>query len=96
MRAARVDANQAEIVAALRKAGCSVTPTHKAGEGFPDLAVGYRGATFLLELKDGSKPPSARVLTEAQVRWHGQWLGHKAVVCNVDEALRAVGIRVAE
>jgi hypothetical protein len=96
MRAARVDANQAEIVAALRKAGCDVTPTHRAGEGFPDLAVGYRGATYLLEVKDGSKPPSERALTDAQVRWHGQWRGHKAVVCNVDEALLAVGIRVAE
>ena len=92
MRRAAVDANQSQIVDALRKAGCSVTPTHRAGAGFPDLACGYRGKTFLLEVKDGSKPPSARKLTDDQVRWHGNWLGHKAVVCNVSEALAAVGI----
>jgi Holliday junction resolvase len=92
MRRAAVDANQSEIVAALRKAGCSVTPTHQAGKGFPDLAVGHRGKTYLIEVKDGEKPPSRQKLTDDQVRWHGQWLGHKAVVCNVSEALEAVGI----
>ena len=91
-RAAKVDENQSEIVAALRKAGCSVTPTHQAGSGFPDLVVGRIGKTYLLECKDGSKPPSKRKLTDDQVRWHGKWLGHKAVVCNVSEALEAVGI----
>jgi Holliday junction resolvase len=92
MRRAAVDANQSAIVAALRKAGCSVTPTHQAGKGFPDLAVGHRGRTYLIEVKDGDKAPSRRKLTDDQVRWHGQWLGHKAVVCNVSEALEAVGI----
>lgn len=91
-RAARVDANQSEIVDALRKAGATVTPTHKAGEGFPDLAVGFRGYTYLLEVKDGSKPPSAQKLTKPQERWHGMWRGHKAVVCDVEEALAAIGI----
>lgn len=92
MRRAAVDANQSVIVDALRKAGCSVTPTHQAGKGFPDLACGYRGKTFLLEVKDGDKPPSARKLTPDQVDWHGAWLGHKAVVCSVAEAFEAVGI----
>jgi Holliday junction resolvase len=96
MRRAAVDANQSEIVAALRKAGCSVTPTHQAGKGFPDLAVGHRGKTYLIEVKDGDKAPSRRKLTDDQVRWHGQWLGHKAVVCNVSEALEAVGIVAGE
>lgn len=94
--AAKVDANQPEIVEALRKAGCSVTPTHAAGAGFPDLAVGYQGQTYLIEVKDGAKPPSARALTKDQVIWHGQWKGHKAVVKNVQEALEAVGIKFSE
>ena len=93
-RAAKVDANQAEIVKELRKAGASVTPTHAAGDGFPDLAVGYQGKTFLLEVKDGNKPPSARTLTPPQVKWHGQWLGHKAVVNDVSEALEAIGVKL--
>ena len=94
--AAKVDDNQPAIIDALRKAGCSVTPTHQAGKGFPDLAVGRLGKTFLLEVKDGDKAPSRRKLTDDQVRWHGQWLGHKAVVCNVSEALEAVGIVAGE
>ena len=92
-RAAKVDANQGEIVAALRQIGASVHPCHGAGEGFPDLAVGWQGQTFLLEVKDGNKPPSARVLTPAQVEWHLNWRGHKAVVINVREALEAIGIK---
>jgi hypothetical protein len=73
-----------------------VALAHAVGRGFPDLVVGYRGRgkpeTFLLEVKDGDKPPSARKLTPAQVVWHGEWRGHVAVVCNLAEALAAVGI----
>ena len=95
-RAAAVDANQSEIVDALRKAGASVTPTHRAGEGFPDLAVGFRGVTYLVEVKDGAKPPSARGLTEPQVRWHGAWRGHKAIAYTVADALAVIGVNIAE
>jgi hypothetical protein len=90
--AARVDANQPEIVAGLRAAGCTVAAAHAVGRGFPDLVVGYRGCTYLLEVKDGDKPQSARKLTPAQVDWHGEWRGHVAVVCTLGEALDAVGI----
>jgi len=92
MRAARVDANQAEIVDALRKVGCTVQPLHAVGQGVPDLLVGYRGNNVLIEVKDGSKPPSARKLTPDQVKWHGDWRGHVAVVSTVAEAIAAVGI----
>ena len=90
-RAAKVDRNQAEIVAALRKVGCTVAQTHTAGEGFPDLAVGYRGKTFLLEVKDGSLSPSRQSLTTPQVKWHEEWRGHVAIVRSIDEAFAAVG-----
>jgi hypothetical protein len=92
-RAAKVDQNQSEIVAALRQIGCSVQLLHSVGAGCPDLMVGFRGDTFLLELKDGNKPPSARKKTEAQVIWHDAWRGKPvAVVCNIREALEAIGI----
>ena len=94
--AARVDANQTEIVAALRGAGATVTPTHTAGVGFPDLCVGYKGATYLVEVKDGSKPPSARKLTPHQVAWHRDWRGHVAVVTDITEALAVIGVVYAE
>jgi hypothetical protein len=89
-RAAKVDANQAEIVAALRKIGASVQPLHAVGAGCPDLLVGWRGITTLLEVKDGKKPPSARKLTEDQVRWHAEWRGQVTVVETIEQAIEAV------
>lgn len=89
-RAAKVDANQAEIVAALRKIGATVQPLHAVGQGCPDLLVGWRGMTSLLEVKDGNKPPSARKLTEDQERWHAEWRGQVAVVETVEQAIAAI------
>lgn len=90
-RAARVDDNQAEIVAALRKIGATVTSTAAIGKGFPDLAVGWREMTFLLEIKDPSKPPSKRKLTADEADWHAAWRGHAAVVESVEQAIEAIG-----
>ena len=96
-RAAKVDDNQAEIVDALRKAGCSVTCTHTAADGFPDIVVGRHGVNYLLEIKDGNKPPSKQKLTPDQVEWHDGWKGQKAVVNSIEAALEAVGaIKVRE
>lgn len=85
-----MDDNQREIVDALKAIGATVTSTANLGKGFPDIAVGYYGQNFLLEIKDGSKPPSARKLTEDEERWHDHWKGQKAVVSSVEEALREV------
>lgn len=96
-RAAATDANQQEIVDALRGAGCSVQCLHTVGGGVPGLLVGRRARVlgcamtlYLLEVKDGAKPPSARRLTPDQADWHRHW--PVAVVTSVDEALRAVGL----
>jgi hypothetical protein len=89
-RAAKVDANQADIVAALRKIGASVQPLHSVGQGCPDLLVGWRGMNTILEIKDGRKPPSARKLTDDQVIWHEGWRGQVAVVETVEQAILAV------
>jgi len=86
-RAARVDANQEQIVSALRACGAYVRIVTQ-GEGLPDLLVGYRGYTLLLEVKDGRKPPSARKLTEAEEKFFQEWKGGLlAKVESVDEAL---------
>lgn len=90
MRASKTDANQTEIVEALRQIGCSVQLLHMVGKGCPDLLVGQHGLNVLIEVKDGSKPPSARKLTPDQVRWHDAWRGQVTVVCSVDEAIQAV------
>lgn len=87
MTYSRIDANQPEIVEALRKVGASVTSLADVKCGCPDLLVGFHGETYLLEVKAG---PKAR-LTKAQVIWHGAWQGQVARVDTVDEALEAVG-----
>ena len=92
-RAAKIDANQPAIVEALRAAGCSVTVTNMVCNGFPDLVVGFGGPSghvVLIEIKDPSQAPSARVLTPAQKSWHRMWLGPAHVVETVDQALSIV------
>lgn len=91
-RAAAVDQNQSAIVDALRAVGCTVQPLHAVGKGCPDVLAGRNGINVLLEIKDGSKPPSARKLTRDQVLWHDAWRGQVAVVTSVKEALEAVGV----
>jgi hypothetical protein len=83
----RVDRNQGDIVSALRACGATVRVV-TMGDGVPDLLVGYRGYTLLLEVKDGNKSPSARALTSAEQKFFDEWTGGLlAVVNNVDEAL---------
>lgn len=90
-RAARVDANQREIIDALRAAGASVQPLHTVGDGVPDLLVGKHGRTHLIEIKDGSKRPSERRLTSDQQEWHAWWRGTPVyIVQSADEALAAI------
>jgi Holliday junction resolvase len=92
MRAAKIDRNQPEIVEALRKAGCTVTLLHKVGAGCPDLLVGRGGINYLIEVKDGQLPPSARKLNDLQVKYHGIWRGQVAVAKSVQEAFDIVGL----
>jgi hypothetical protein len=89
-RAARVDENQGLIVKALRACGATVRIITQ-GDGIPDLLVGYRGHTILMEVKDGNKPPSARQLTTAEQIFFDQWTGGKLFIVNsVEEALEVL------
>ena len=85
-RAARRDANETEIIKALRECGAYVKQIND--EGAFDLLVSYRGETLLLEVKDGAKPPSARRLTDAEQKFHDEWPGTNLWIVNsVQEAL---------
>ena len=85
--AKRTDTNQTEIVKALRKIGVSVFPTHMVGHGFPDLACGYRGRTVLIEVKDGSLPPSRKKLSPDEKLFHFGWRGEAVIIYSIDEAI---------
>lgn len=85
-RAARRDANEGKIVAALQACGAYVKKIND--EGAFDLLVFYRGWTLLLEVKDGAKPPSARALTPAEQKFHNEWPGQNLfIVTSEHEAL---------
>lgn len=90
-RAAKVDANQDQIVSALRAAGAIVQSLAAIGKGCPDLLCAFRGNLFLLEVKDGNKVPSAQKLTDAQAKWHQAWGALVEVVNSPEAALRAIG-----
>jgi len=76
-----VDANQAQIVSALRAAGAYVWII-----GLPvDLLVGYKGHTMLVEIKDG---PNKR-LTALQQAFFAKWAGGTLVKVDGPEAALA-------
>jgi hypothetical protein len=90
-RAAKIDANQACVVGALRSCGALVQSLADVGGGVPDLLIAHRGRLLLLEVKDGSKPPSARRLTPDQQEWHDRWRGpYLMVVQDVEGAIAAL------
>lgn len=51
------------------------------------------GGLWLIEVKDGEKPPSARKLTPDQIEWHKNWASPVYVVNSVDEAIAVVSIK---
>ncbi len=93
-RAKRVDANQAELVELGRELGAKIAITSAVGDGFPDSVWQYRHLykigcvthgleTYLVEIKDGSKPPSKRKLTPDQVEFHSVFNCH-IIECRAD------------
>ncbi len=93
-RAHRLDSNHQAVADALRARGVLVLSLAGLGDGAPDLLCCTPSRWHhltILELKDGSKPPSKRALTADQETFRAQ--GWPVVtVTSVDEALRAVGI----
>ena len=84
-RAARIDANQEAVVIALRAANAYVWII-----GLPvDLLVGYKGHTFLVEIKDGPK----KRLTALQEAFFAKWAGGTLVrIDGPEAALRMIGV----
>lgn len=85
-RAARIDANQAAIVAFFRRAGASVQILSSVGQGCPDLLVGYHLRNQVVEVKDGARAPSERRLTASEEAWHAQWKGSVRIAESIDDA----------
>ena len=81
-RAAKVDANQAEIVEALRGIGATVLLLHQVGQGCPDICVGWRYNNWLFEIKT-----SAGKMTKDETAWHLDWRGQVHVIRSFEDAV---------
>lgn len=84
-RAAKVDANHAAVREAFRRHGCTVLDTFTLGNGAPDMVVARNRRTWMVEVKDGAKCPSARNLSNAQMAFWGEWRGHLFIVDDVSQ-----------
>ena len=85
---ARVDANQKDIVKALRDVpGVSVVSIGKP----LDLLVGYHGRTFLIEIKNPDGKDRRGPSWEAQREFMNEWHGQSAVCDSVSQVLAVIG-----
>ena len=83
--AKRTDANQEAIVKALRDAGAYVWII-----SLPvDLLVGYKGHTFLVEIKTNARKRLTALQTDFFENWSGSTL---ARVDSPEAALRMIGV----
>ena len=84
--ALRKDVNEPEIVAALRAAGAYVYII-----GLPvDLLVGYKGHTFLMEIKRDAKARKTNLQEDFFYRWTG---GTLCRIDSVEAALRMLNTK---
>lgn len=83
-RAAKIDANQPEIVAEFERHGCKVKSTAGVGDGFPDLIVWCDGH-HLVEVKT----PTGK-LRPSQIKFISEWPCPVYVVKSTTEALALV------
>lgn len=89
MKGRKTDANQSAITAVLREVGATVVDLSAVGKGVPDLLVGYRGATYLLEVKNVK---GKNKTTPDQDVFYAWWRGAPvSIVRTADEALLAIG-----
>ena len=86
IRAARVDANQPEIVKAFRTMGWSVLIISQLKNCF-DILVSKNGRTVAVEIKDGNKSPSQRKLTEGEQKFRDGWQGDYMVIESVNDVV---------
>tara|TARA_Y100000310_G_scaffold244388_1_gene249135 strand:+ start:246 stop:566 length:321 start_codon:yes stop_codon:yes gene_type:complete len=95
----RTDSNHSAIVAQLRAVGATVVSLAAVGGACPDLLVGFRARTYLLEVKPPLGPRGGRSSSkrsEGQRRFALAWRGGPVVtVRSPVEALDAIGLHLA-
>jgi hypothetical protein len=85
--AKKVDENQKTIVHTFIALGASVLNLSTVGRGCPDLLIGYRGKSILVEIKRDAKA----TFTEPQIKFMQEWRGGAVSrIDSIDAAIRLV------
>jgi rhamnose utilization protein RhaD (predicted bifunctional aldolase and dehydrogenase) len=83
----RVDQNQKTIVHTFIALGASVLNLSRVGEGCPDLLIGYKGHSILVEVKKDAKAKFTDPQVEFMKKWRG---GTVSRIDSVDAAIRLI------
>lgn len=82
----RVDANQNQIIHTFIALGASVLNLSTVGRGCPDLLIGYRGKSVLVEVK-----ALKGTFTDPQIKFMKEWRGGPVSrIDSVDAAIRLI------
>lgn len=81
----KVDSNQAQIIADLKKIGVSVLNLSRVGGGCPDILVGWQGKNILIEIKTAKGN-----LNDLQIEFFEQWKGQKFVCKSINEIIEII------
>lgn len=89
-QAAKIDANQSEIVQELIKRGFTVETGHD------DILVGKGGRTWWFEIKNPSQIKKdgdykAGAVKPSQKKLQAEWRGHYRIVHSIDQILDEIG-----
>lgn len=84
--AAKKDANHNSITDVLNAYGITTHDVHQL-KGFCDVICKRGFVNELVEIKDGSKPPSARKLTPDEISFHEKWGWQVHVIETEDQAI---------
>jgi len=85
-RAAKKDANHNIITLAFESLGYSVLDISQL-KNCCDAIVAKGNRTIAIEIKDGSKPPSARKLSEGEAKFRDGWRGEWALIESVNDVI---------
>lgn len=85
-RAAKVDANQSEIVKAFRDLGWYVLIISQL-KNCCDIIVSKKGRTIAIEIKDGKKSKSQQKLSEGELKFKSEWQGEYKLITCINDVL---------
>lgn len=81
----KTDGNHKEIVKHFRDFGCSVLSIADLANCC-DIIVSRSGRSIFIEIKDGKKPPSARKLTDGELKFKAETKGAWRLVESIKDA----------